>query len=406
METKIENEFDSIKTIGTTGSCGTGTNLLNNRARTNSPNFAEFNSEEINANNSMTNRNLRQSYTNENDPQQIEPDTSVDECLNLFKACCKKKADFGLEDIFWMLFLLIIIICSIMKGLTRYSWSQITYMMFGTIGLLILLYIGATIFNKFVLEDSSTAHWNAHARYTQAAIHSRLNDEEQRVHVIAPPKMGGAKLNIIYSVGDVPLVKTASSGSSSTINGNPCGSRQGSVGSGLGLPNALSNLTHQAIHTATALLGNFQQAQQSSTTFSSSSSSNSPLPTTPTLPFGQQQSQSQDLTASQSIKIATTTSATSSSSISSTSTTIKHPSHLHYNHHHSHQIHSIPSSKLDSSTLSTSMSASSSSTSSLALSSSIGSNPLPLSSLKDEIIAEEEDRPETPSVQNLLNDCK
>lgn len=162
----------------------------------------------------------------------------------------------GLEDLFWIMFLLIIILFSILKGLTRYTWSQITYMMLGSIGVLLLLYIGAAIFNKFVLEDSSTAHWNAHARYTQAAIHCRLNEEEQRVHVIAPPKMGGAKLNIIYSVGDVPLAKTTSSGSSSTINGGNPHSRQGSISSGIGImPNALSNITAQAIQTAAALLG-------------------------------------------------------------------------------------------------------------------------------------------------------
>ncbi|KAH7641665.1 uncharacterized protein LOC124492992 [Dermatophagoides farinae] len=185
----------------------------------------------------------------------VDP-SSVEECLNLFKACCKKKADFGLEDLFWIMFLLIIILFSILKGLTRYTWSQITYMMLGSIGVLLLLYIGAAIFNKFVLEDSSTAHWNAHARYTQAAIHCRLNEEEQRVHVIAPPKMGGAKLNIIYSVGDVPLAKTTSSGSSSTINGGNPHSRQGSISSGIGImPNALSNITAQAIQTAAALLG-------------------------------------------------------------------------------------------------------------------------------------------------------
>ena len=33
----------------------------------------------------------------------------------------------------------------------------------------------------------------------------RLQQEEHKVHVIAPPRMGGAKLNILYTVGDVPI---------------------------------------------------------------------------------------------------------------------------------------------------------------------------------------------------------
>lgn len=195
------------------------------------------------------------------EPVNAPTDTATDPnpCLRSFKACCKKKADFGkcgpsgmarlthspaagLEDIFWLLFLLIIIAFSIVKSVTRVGWSQLFYMILGAIFVLIVLYVFATAFNKFVLEDSSTAHWNAHARFTQAAIQSRLREEEQRVHVIAPPKMGGAKLNIIYSVGDVPLSRESSKNS-----------RHASSGS-LGVQNVLSNLTQQTVSTAAAAL--------------------------------------------------------------------------------------------------------------------------------------------------------
>lgn len=124
----------------------------------------------------------------------------------------------GLEDIFWLLILVMIITFSIIKMTIKIAWSQLMYQMMAAFAALVALYIIAAAFNKFVLEDSSTAHWNAHARFTQAAIQSKLREEEQRVHVIAPPKMGGAKLNIIYTVGDVPLARDpkmrhASSGS-------------------------------------------------------------------------------------------------------------------------------------------------------------------------------------------------
>ena len=148
----------------------------------------------------------------------------------------------GLEDTFWLLFLIIIIAFSVVKSVTRVGWSQLFYMILGSIFILIVLYVFATAFNKLVLEDSSTAHWNAHARFTQAAIQSRLKEEEQRVHVIAPPKMGGAKLNIIYTVGDVPLARDSSKSS-----------RHPSSGS-LGVQNALCNLTQQTVSTAAAAL--------------------------------------------------------------------------------------------------------------------------------------------------------
>ncbi|KAH9426726.1 hypothetical protein DERP_002826 [Dermatophagoides pteronyssinus] len=304
-------------------------------------------------------------------PNNIEPGdpSSVDECLNLFKACCKKKADFGLEDMFWIMFLLIIILFSILKGFTRYTWSQITYMMLGSLGILILLYIGATIFNKFVLEDSSTAHWNAHARYTQAAIHCRLNEEEQRVHVIAPPKMGGAKLNIIYSVGDVPLAKTTSSGSSSTINGGNPHSRQGSISSQIGImPNALSNITAQAIQTAAALLGQPSSNQSSINPIVSTTSSSS-----------------------------STTSMTTTTTITSTITKPSITS-THYTHHQFHH-QTIPAIKSPIIVNKTSQTSDSSLTNQMTTGTTVSMATCSLlpSSLKDEIIAEEDDRPETPS---------
>ena len=70
---------------------------------------------------------------------------------------------------------------------------------------LIVVYISASIIHKFCFDDAATAHWNAHARFTQAALAARVQQEEHKVHVIAPPKMGGAKLNILYTVGDVPI---------------------------------------------------------------------------------------------------------------------------------------------------------------------------------------------------------
>lgn len=47
-----------------------------------------------------------------------------------------------------------------------------------------------------------TEHWNAHLRFT-----NYRKDEEHAVTTVAPPKMGGAKLNIRYTVGDVPLAQ-------------------------------------------------------------------------------------------------------------------------------------------------------------------------------------------------------
>lgn len=127
-------------------------------------------------------------------------------CFQCFKLCCKKKASFGLEDMFWLLFLIMIIALSVIKSMTRIGWTQMIYMFMGSVLGLIGIYLIATVINKFCYDDASTAHWNAHARFTQAAIQSRLQAEEHRVHVIAPPRMGGAKLNIIYTVGDVPIV--------------------------------------------------------------------------------------------------------------------------------------------------------------------------------------------------------
>lgn len=111
----------------------------------------------------------------------------------------------GLEDIFWLLFLVMIISLIIIKLTTRIAFNQLAYMGCGTLIVLIFLYLIATVINKFCFEDASTAHWNAHARFTQAALQAQLQ-QESRVHVCAPPKMGGAKLNIIYTVGDVPIL--------------------------------------------------------------------------------------------------------------------------------------------------------------------------------------------------------
>lgn len=168
-------------------------------------------------------------------------------CLRTFKACCKKKANFGLEDLFWVLFLIIIIAFSVVKGTTKVGWNQLFYLIVGALITLTILYCVATAFNKFVLEDSSTAHWNAHARFTQAAIQERLREEEQRVHVIAPPKMGGAKLNIIYTVGDVPLARDSSARSS-------CSGRHASSGSVVGIGASGLSTPTTAVAMATATL--------------------------------------------------------------------------------------------------------------------------------------------------------
>lgn len=250
-------------------------------------------------------------------------------------------------------------------------------MMIGCIGILLLIYVGATIFNKFVLEDSSTAHWNAHARYTQAAIQSRLNDEEQRVHVIAPPKMGGAKLNIIYSVGDVPLSKTASSGSSSTLNG----SRQGSIGSGIGVPNAFTNLTQQTINTAAAFL--------TSANTGTSAPNSTPASTATTTTATCQNSQISTITSTGTPVYSSSTTST----IKSSNQTPSSLSHHHLAHHtHQHVQHSNPTIRSSMTKLQHQSGLDLSPLSSAAL----------LSSLKNDVIAEEEDRPETPSINNSL----
>ena len=110
-----------------------------------------------------------------------------------------------MEDLFWLSFLILIIILSIVKSTTRIGWSQFIYVICGSVIGLIVVYLSASIINKFCFDDASTAHWNAHARFTQAALAQRLHQEEHKVHVIAPPRMGGAKLNILYTVGDVPI---------------------------------------------------------------------------------------------------------------------------------------------------------------------------------------------------------
>lgn len=92
-----------------------------------------------------------------------------------------------------------------MKSTTRIGWSQFIYVICGSVIGLIVVYLSASIINKFCFDDAATAHWNAHARFTQAALAQRLGQEEHKVHVIAPPRMGGAKLNILYTVGDVPI---------------------------------------------------------------------------------------------------------------------------------------------------------------------------------------------------------
>lgn len=153
----------------------------------------------------------------------------------------------GLEDLFWVLFLIIIIAFSVVKGTTKVGWNQLFYLIVGALITLTILYCVATAFNKFVLEDSSTAHWNAHARFTQAAIQERLREEEQRVHVIAPPKMGGAKLNIIYTVGDVPLARDSSARSS-------CSGRHASSGSVVGIGASGLSTPTTAVAMATATL--------------------------------------------------------------------------------------------------------------------------------------------------------
>lgn len=136
----------------------------------------------------------------------------------------------GLEDCFWILFLVNVIVFLVIKAATRHTFSQVFYGWLGVCATLIAVYCLAAAFNKFVLEDSSTAHWNAHARFTQAAIQERLKEEEMRVHVIAPPKMGGAKLNILYTVGDVPLARDNSNRSS---GGRPSSGSLGLSGGGL-----------------------------------------------------------------------------------------------------------------------------------------------------------------------------
>ncbi len=118
----------------------------------------------------------------------------------------------GLEDLFWLFFLIMIIILSVIKSTTRLGWTQMIYIFCGSAIGLVVLYLTATVIHKFCFDDAATAHWNAHARFTQAAIQSRLQQEEHRVHVIAPPRMGGAKLNIIYTVGDVPIPAMAIKG--------------------------------------------------------------------------------------------------------------------------------------------------------------------------------------------------
>ena len=159
-------------------------------------------------------------------------------------------SNLGFEDLLWILFLVIVIVFFVMKATTRLSLTQLFYMWLGCNMLLVVLYILGNAFNKFVLEDSSTAHWNAHARFTQAAIQERLKEEEQRVHVIAPPKMGGAKLNIIYTVGDVPLARDNSGRSSGS--GRPSAGSLGlnsgttGVGSNSSLP-ATTNITTSTV---------------------------------------------------------------------------------------------------------------------------------------------------------------
>lgn len=113
----------------------------------------------------------------------------------------------GLEDFFWILSLVDVIAFIAWKQMSRISWSQWIYLLFGSVLLLVLAYILATAASRMVFDDNSSAHWNAHARFTQAAIQGRLKEEEHAVTTVAPPKMGGAKLNIRYTVGDVPLAQ-------------------------------------------------------------------------------------------------------------------------------------------------------------------------------------------------------
>ncbi|XP_054166943.1 uncharacterized protein LOC128964375 [Oppia nitens] len=133
-------------------------------------------------------------------------DQVANACVQCFKVCFRKKAKLGLEDLFWLSFLILIVILSIVKSCTRIGWSQFLYVIVGSVICLIVVYISASIVNKLCFDDANTAHWNAHARFTQAAMAQRLQQEEHKMHVIAPPRMGGAKLNIFYTVGDVPIV--------------------------------------------------------------------------------------------------------------------------------------------------------------------------------------------------------
>jgi hypothetical protein len=119
-------------------------------------------------------------------------------------------------------FLVLIIILSIVKSTTRIGWSQFIYVICGSVAGLIVVYISASIINKFCFDDAATAHWNAHARFTQAALAQRLQQEEHKVHVIAPPRMGGAKLNILYTVGDVPISVPQKGVKQPLTSGNTC----------------------------------------------------------------------------------------------------------------------------------------------------------------------------------------
>lgn len=100
---------------------------------------------------------------------------------------------------------------SVIKATTKIPFTRLAYIGVGCVVALLVIYIIATVINKFCFDDPSKAHWNAHARFTAAAQQQRLaqlqaQQQEARIHVCAPPRMGGAKLNIIYTVGDVPIV--------------------------------------------------------------------------------------------------------------------------------------------------------------------------------------------------------
>ncbi|CAG2121010.1 unnamed protein product, partial [Medioppia subpectinata] len=66
-------------------------------------------------------------------------------CLQCFKVCFKKKANFGLEDLFWLSFLILIIILSVVKSTTRIGWSQFIYVICGSVLGLIVVYISASV---------------------------------------------------------------------------------------------------------------------------------------------------------------------------------------------------------------------------------------------------------------------